>query len=343
MKILQVYIHYPVCAGRYYTDAFKRLGHDVRHIGQDMYNKIWGINVNPQYNWKADGDQNQYWDDWKPDLILLQDTALTGYRHPYYKDAPMAVVTVDNHVKNTEQDGVAAYFLAHYHGQAQPIDPNRADHIWLPCARDAQWFTPSPLPWHLRAYDVCLVGYPYPRRQHLVNELRKAGLNVMTQLGALYDEYRALYWQSRISLCVSANQDVAQRIFETGALGCAVLTDPLLDLLDPATGQKLALQSYAVYDNDQMCIEVAIELLRLNPQMGQGAARTIAQTCQPHTWEARAKNIVDWHKGKLTKFAPEQEKKPFAQIITDPAVIKMIQEQATREHVPPAPNIGTAL
>lgn len=305
LRILQVYIHYPISSGRYYTEAFQRAGHDVRHIGDSTGNQIWGMDVDLKYIHQPDGGLDAYWDDWQPDLIILHDTALTGYKHPKY-NAPMIVVTQDNHVRNVEQDGVVHYFLAHYHGPAYPVDPTRADHSWLPCASDPM-FTPSPIPWENREYDVACVGVMYPRRLEVVNALRDAGLKVFTATGLLYEEYRAAYWNSRISLCVSAAGDVAQRIFETGRMGCAILTDPLLDFADEATNKALGIYGRMTYTNPQEAATLARELLGsqqafnigvVTPQsqepIGKGAALQLQKACMPHIWDARAQVIVDW-------------------------------------------------
>src|SRR5262245_35580456 len=167
MKLLIAAIHYPICSARYVSDAFQRLGHDVRHIGPEGGRQIWGLEVPEKYVWRADGDcptggwEDAAWPDWTPDLILLLDTALTGWRHPVYRDAPMAVYSVDNHVRDVRQNGVERYFLAH---KGVSITRWDEDCQWLPCAYDWQWFRPSPIPWEEREYDVACLGVMYERR-----------------------------------------------------------------------------------------------------------------------------------------------------------------------------------
>ncbi len=323
LKILLVYYHFEVSGGRYYLDAFKRLGHDVRHIGDKHSVKdAWGIQApilakydhSPDIGGWTTGFSTK-WDDWTPDLVIACDSMIAGhnYHHPYYIDVPHAVIAIDNHVRNYDGDW-AHQFLAHYHGPAYPVDPARKDHTWLPCASDPM-FTPSPIAWKDRAYDVACVGVMYPRRVEIIQAMRDAGLKVFAETGLLYDEYKAAYHNARISLCVSAAGDVAQRIFETGRMGCAVLTDPLQDIQDEHTYAQLQLRGYAVYYSTAEAVTIAKGMLegtqgfevaahssnilpeKMREQMvsiGEGAAAAMAKSCYHHTWDERAKVIVEW-------------------------------------------------
>lgn len=318
MRILLVYIHFEVCGGRYYADAFKRRGIDVRHIGQQAsVNDAWGLRnpISTTYAHKPDGDFNAYWPDWEPDLILVADsmTAMAGYKHPHY-DAPHAVIAIDNHVRNYDAPHWAHQFLAHYHSPTYPVDPARKDQSWLPCAADSEMFTPSPIPWDEREYDVACVGVMYPRRAEVVQALRDAGLKVLAETGLVYKEYRDAYQNSRISLCVSAAGDVAQRIFETGRMGCAVLSDPLLDLNDAETNRSLGLRGFAIFTNPAEAVMIAKDMLATSAghfvvnaavdnrlSAGVTSALSMAQTCWPHTWESRVDVIVRWYERAYEK------------------------------------------
>lgn len=312
MKLLLVYEHYPVCLGRYITDAFQRLGVDVRHVGyqRSLANTGWGVDVDAKYNWIPDGDLRAFWEDWTPAAIVLCDTALVGWRHWRYTDVPMVCWTVDNHVRNIRQDGVLHYFLAHYHGQAQPV--KEQDESWLPCAFDPEAFQPSQIEWNEREYDVCLVGVQYPRRQRLVSMLRSAGLKVFAGTGLVYDEYQAAYANSRISLCVSANDDLAQRVFETAAIGCHVLTDRVADLADDYTNGKLKLSGFSVYTDDERCVERAKALITTDAAEAQGATYALQQIVwQKHKWDDRAAIVLNWLKAhKIGILSAAVEDKP---------------------------------
>lgn len=339
LKILIACNHYPVASGRYVADAFRRLGHEVKTWGTSTQNNVWGISVDPKYNWvmnSADIDIATW-----PDLFIVMDSDPTVWKktEQINPQCPVIVYGVDNHVRVYENDVFDHQFLAHYHGPAYPVDPARKDHSWIPCASDPM-FTPSPIPWEKRGFDVACVGVMYPRRVELVNKLRAAGLSVFAETGLLYDEYRDAYWNARISLCVSAAGDVAQRVFETGRMGCAVLTDPLLDIMDEATNHDLGLQGYATYWSDDEAVTWAKSMLLGEPAfqvarggngvapealheqtvtLGSGAAAAMAKSCYAHTWDARAQVIVDWFEREYGK------DKPLKITSTNPDIIKPYQ------------------
>lgn len=299
MKILIHAIHYPVSSARYAVDAFRRIGHDVRHVGQETGREIWGITVAEKYIWKQEPPE----DGWTPDLAILMDTA---YQWHYPDDnVPTIVWSVDNHVRDLRQPGISHYFLAHRGvsmmawegdiqlGSAPPITVPRADMTWLPCAYDPTIFTPSPIPYAEREYDVCMIGVMYPQRWTLVNALKAAGLKVYAGTGLLFQDFRDAYWNSRISLCVSANGDVAQRVFETAAMGCLIVSDPCADFerLKP-TGIKICAPIET--------IGVVQDLIR-SPAYAQDFIEASMAWVRPHTWDARAQTIIDWYEKHTDK------------------------------------------
>jgi hypothetical protein len=297
-------------------DAFRRLGHEVKTAGEAMGNDIWGMKVDPKYIWKPEHPIHKIDPRW-PELVVVMDSDPNVWKQVDGADfeCPIVVFGVDNHVRSYEDELFDHYFLAHYHGPTYPVDPTRKDHTWLPCATDTKLFTPSPIAWADREYDICMVGVMYPRRVEVLNALKDAGFKVFAVTGLLYDEYRAAYHNSRISLCVSAAGDVAQRIFETGGMGCAILTDPLLDFGDEMTNKALHLFGRATYTTPQEAVNLARELLGHQPQafqidaimpiensaLGEQAAREIQRNCLPHTWEARAQVIVNWFEREYGK------------------------------------------
>lgn len=343
MKIVIVANHYSVCSARYMTDAFIRLGHEVRHIGPAMGSQIWGLSLPEQYVWTP---ETELWaTEEKPGynlyLIMDSDPEILNSIRPTYPDLfnlPMAVYGVDNHVRNYRRAYFDHYFLAHRHasvmdwiakdaayfpaGELVPetIDFPMPDMTWLPVGYDPVMFTPSPIPWHEREYDVACLGVMYPRRKEIVKALIDAGLKVAWGAGLVYEAYRDVYHNSRISLCVSAVGDLAQRVFETAAMGCAILTDPLHDLMHNDTGEALGLAGFAVYGNTEQAAAIAKELLQDPPRglvnnaapedvlfavggapdvtMGEFGARLMQKAAKRHTWDARAQTIVEWYGGK---------------------------------------------
>ena len=303
VRILILAVHFEVTGARYITAAFKRLGHDVRHTGaQARLRDVWGVDVPARYQWQPDVLPP----DWKPDLIILADTLVTVSSVPEsFRDVPVVVWTQDNHVRNVRQEGVAHYFLAHYHGQAQPV--KHPDETWLPCATDGTLFTPSPIPYDQREYDVCCVGVMYPRRQVLIDRLRNEGFKVFAATGLVYEEYRNAYHNARMSLCVSAAGDVAQRIFETLGMGCVVLTDPLHDLIEEDTQGRLGISGFSVYWSDDELVTRVREFLTVERGVGASVAAVTPRLIrQDHTWDKRAQVVVDWYKQTYGKTDMQQ-------------------------------------
>jgi len=292
MKILIACTHYPVASGRYMKDAFIRLGHDVRTIGESTGSNIWGGKVDDRWAWESNGNLTTAWYDWTPDLVLVMDSAW-AYHHPVYADVPHAVYGVDNHVRDYRQAGIARYFLAH--NAVSLMDMSAEDVEWLPCAYDPAWFTPSPIPYNERVWDVALIGVPYQSRVEIVQAMREAGLKVIAANGLVYEDYRNTYWNARVSLCVSAAHDVAQRIFETAAMGCAVLSDPLPDL------EALDAKGITTFDDAEGAVKAAAGLLK-KPKMAEtGQAWALS-----HSWDARARRIVEWWQ---ETYAPKSKRK----------------------------------
>lgn len=308
MKILIVAVHFEVTGARYITDAFKRLGHDVRHVGPEAkLEQAWGISVPAKYEWKPDSGYELAGLKWIPDLIILADTLVKDWQ-PFdlWYGTPITYWTNDNHVRNVRREGIDHYFLAHFHGPAQPV--SQPDETWLPCGFDPTVFTPSPISWAEREYDVALVGVMYPARTFLLDRLEEAGLKVFRATGLVYEDCVKAYHNSRISLCVSAAGDVAQRIFETAAMGCLVLTDPLLDLNDevkrPELGDKstreiLGLSGFGVYQSQQNpheLVQRVKDFITLEPDLAEFGAKTLqAQVLANHSWDKRAQVVVDWY------------------------------------------------
>lgn len=293
-KILLLYTHHAVSSGRYLTSAFKRLGHDVRTMGERRGNQIWGITVSDKHVWTPDylvrGDELLGpADNWKPDLVLQTDTEVM-WADKVLPRVPHAIYTVDNHVRDVVHGGYPhfdKYLMAHHDGPARPVCED-CGHVWLPCAYDDAVFTPSPIPMAERKYDIACVGVPYPRRQEIVLAMQDAGLSVYAGLGPLYEEYRDIYHNARISLCVSACGDVAQRVFETAAMGCAILTDPCADFerlgfSDGFTG--------VVYHDDADAVYAAKKML--SSGVLQPFAATAQKWARPHTWISRCKTILE--------------------------------------------------
>lgn len=277
MRLLVHCTHYPVASGRYMVDAFKRLGHEVYHIGEDTGRRIWGLELPERYVWQQEPPPGG----WEPDLAILMDTAYQ-WHHP---TAPTVVYSVDNHVRDVRQPGILRYFLAHRDVSAIPW--RGADMTHLPCAYDPTVFTPSPIPWAERAYDVAMIGVMYPQRWEAVQQMRAAGLKVIAGTGLVFENMAAAYQNSRISLCLSAVGDVGQRVFESAACGCVVLSDECADF------GLLGAQFLYQVGYDETFAEAAGHILDRPDEAIAQIDRQLAWVA-PHTWDARAREIAMW-------------------------------------------------
>lgn len=293
-NILCICVKYPVASGRYMTDAFRRLGHSVYVLGPETGNKVWGIEVNPKYAWREPFIPPG----WKPDLVITMDT---NYNPIVNYDCPHVIYSVDNHVRDVKHDSAYPhydkYFLAHHDGPARPVCED-CGHIWLPCGYDDLAFTPSPIPMAERKYDVACVGYPYERRQRIVSLMQDAGLNVYAGLGPLYEEYRDIYHNAKISLCVSAAGDVAQRVFETAAMGCVILSDPLMDAtrlyMQPFNSTVgMGFCTHYEYTTDEGAVNIAKTILADPVGLLAMAGDISKNWARPHTWIARVQTILE--------------------------------------------------
>lgn len=265
------------------ADAFRRLGHDVRSIGPTSGNEIWDRTIDAKYVWKPDGFLDAHWPDWTPDLILIIGSIL-GH-HAFYPDVPHVVYGVDNHVFNYRQPGVEHYFIAHRTGPEMPVAGD--DVTWLPAAYDPVHFTPSPIPWRERPIDVALVGVIYPARQRFFDAIKRLPIKYFFGPGFVYDEYRSIYHQTRIAISLSVKRDVGQRIFETAAMGCLVLTDDCPDLKD------LQVAGMAIYPHEAAALQMIPQILA-NPTNAEKMIERSTQWAKPHTWDARGRVIIDW-------------------------------------------------
>lgn len=306
LNILIVANHYAVCSARYATDAFTRLGHTVRHVGPAMGRNIWGMQVPEEYEWKQDSDFMEWVNgELKFDLHIVMDSDSSVLDNPGFKftKEPTVVWGLDNHVRDYRRPYFDHYFLAHRsvsvmewgdtrYTNLLPVAPGfnefagkpYEDMTWLPCAYDPVAFPPSPIAWADREFDVACLGYMYPQRHILVNAMKQAGLKVISGTGLVYDNYASAYHNSRVSLCVSAASDLAIRIFETAAMGCAVVSDPLADL----SGFK----GHPVIE--YRSVDEAVEkVMALQSQPEIGAKCT--QWAAPETWDKRAEVVIKWY------------------------------------------------
>ena len=305
MKILIAAIHYPIASGRYIARAFRRLGHDVKTIGPFTGLNIWGSHVNEGMEWMPNiwvdraafpdfvstgfmelcQDHFHLDQSWKPDLIISADS---GYGFTWEDSAvPHVVYGVDNHVRDYHL-GVDYDHLFLAHSTGHRIGDDNVTH--LPCGYDPEWHTVT-TGWIDRPYDAAMIGVVYPPRYELLTALGETGIIIHAATGLIMQDYSEAYNNAKISVCKSVNGDMAQRIFETAAMGCLILSDECHDFA--ALGFE-AWKHYIPYKTPQEAVQNVLEVLRNWDQdaIDKMLTRTM-EWVKPHTWDARCRVILD--------------------------------------------------
>ena len=283
MKLLLAGTHHPHGSARFMADAFARLGVDIRHIGGPSEPEY----VPELYWWKPDAYfENAYWPDWTPDLVLYMDTMFKPWTSSY-PGAPHVLYCTCNAVCNMTMPTMQHYFVAAHYGPEWPVVGD--DMTWLPNAYDPTLHTPSAIPYEEREFDVCMVGTIDAGRRSILNAMEAAGLKVFSDVHTYFDEYVAAYHNSRIGLVYNEQQSGMMRIFETAAMGCVVLSNPVLDyrLLSPG--------GFVIYPQEtpHLAAEYAKQILS-DPERAQQWIADSMQWVRPHTWDARAQTVVAW-------------------------------------------------
>jgi hypothetical protein len=226
VNILILANHYPVASGRYVRDALRRSGHTVYTDGPERGNAIWGLHLPDGFEWTPEPPPEGV----EIDRIIVMDSdpAILEMDDNFAccTSGEWVVWGVDNHVRDYRRPWFNHYYLAHLFPSIMPWLP---DMTHVPCGYDPVLFTPSPIPWDERRYDVAVLGVLYPDRRAAVAELRAAGLKVIAGCGLVGEAYRDAHHDARIALCLPARNDVAQRVFECAAMDNLVMTPWLRD------------------------------------------------------------------------------------------------------------------
>lgn len=287
MNILIVCQHWPLCTGRYLTNAFRKLGHDVKHIGSTKGGET-GMSEKryPQYAWNPQGDWDMYWADWTPDVVLYVETLFPYWRHKHYSDVPHMQYNTAGPMDDVMPDIQHTFTAVSWGGIWDKTDAV----TWLPCAVNPA-FKPSPIPWHERTWDVALVGRLDSDRMPLLERLNDAGFKVYWDCGPIYDDYVNIYHDARMGLVQTVRRTVPCRVFEMPALGVLGLSPWYPEY------EKLGVRGY-VYFDDQRPIELPaiVERTLLRYEMDYDRwdkSEKDRQWSQQHTWNQRAQQIME--------------------------------------------------
>ncbi len=239
MKVLFLYIVYPLAMGTYFRRALERHKDiDLKVVGPYSGAYIpWlgGMNLPVKYAKPPDlpmpfppaGNTVSYdivksqLGGWVPDLVLTADAGIHWASKP--TDGVVAHIATDPHVLD--------YYLPRSYSDKffnmQKFYSVPGD-IWLPYAYDPTIFhyTPDRVPDH----DAALVGMPYPQRIEWVEALRRKGVKVLFENGPIFDEARALYDRVTIGLNWSSLNDLNARVFELMAMGLCPVINRVPDL-----------------------------------------------------------------------------------------------------------------
>lgn len=291
MRILISAIHYPVAAGRYLAEAFRRLGHDVTTVGPAAGGHL---------PWAPDKDFSAY--AWTPDVelpmsriyplddalgkaggadLIIQCDANHALVGKFLSPCPVVCWAIDNHVAPYDETQFDLFFGAHSWGYGS----DRKDFHWLPCAYDPQAHFQIPdAPKH---FDVACIGVMYPKRVELVQALAQQG-SVLVGQGVLGKEYNEAYNSARIALVQSSCGDVPMRLFENAAQGLTILCDRQRDLglLGLREGTD-----YMCYESVEQAI-FFMQYAKEHPDGAQWMANNAKAKLAAHTYEARARLII---------------------------------------------------
>jgi hypothetical protein len=139
-----------------------------------------------------------------------------------------------------------------------------------------------------KLYDACLIGLHYDTRSALVQRLRNRGLEVYYAIGAVYDQYREKYNQSKIALSWSSKQDIPARVFESWGMRLPLVTNRLPDLsLFANEGEH-----YLGFDTLDEAEQQVMTLLK-DKKFRDGLAQRGYDNAKGQTWDARVQTILE--------------------------------------------------
>ena len=293
-NVLIAAIHYPICSARYIARALRRMGHDVKTVGPYTGRDVWGLHLPEGNEWKPDyelptqpygGMSYPFTDGWKPELMITADSALAIHNFGW-NDVKHILYGVDNHVRDyrlgVEYDHL---FLAHSNGY-RIGEPNVT---WLPCAYDPEWHTIT-RPLDQRPYHAAMIGVVYEERAKIIEGIGQH-LRVLAGTGIIMEDYRDAYNQALISVCRSIKGDLAQRVFETAAMGCIILSDrvPDMDKLGMVEGVHCV-----GYETAEEATAKALEIVNdWEPERVKAMIGASLEWVKPHTWDARCQTILE--------------------------------------------------
>lgn len=296
IKVLLLYIVYPLAMGTYFRRALERRA-DVDLKVAGIYTGAWipwlgGMELPQKYAKPIDiplpfspnvGEVNYelvkaQLGDWKPDIIVNVDAGL----HWKYKPMEGFVATVgtDPHVLNDFYDVPRKYSDLFFNMQ---LSYSRGADFYLPYAYDPTvHFKDESVE---KDSDAVLIGMPYTHvpRVEWVNTLRSKGLSVLFENGPVFDEYREMNNRARIGLNWSSMDDLNARAYELPAMGLAPVMNVVSDL------ERSGIEC-ATFVTLPEAVE-AVMFLKENENKRKELAELAYRSVQGQTYDARISQI----------------------------------------------------
>lgn len=313
IKILLLYIVYPMAIGSYFKKALEhREDVDLKVTGQYTANWMpWlnGMTVPMKYaippHIPLDVSPNvrevnyemvqARLGDWKPDIIINIDANL----HWRYKPTEGYVVTVgtDPHVLNDFYDVPRKYSDKFYNMQ---LCYSKENDIYLPYAYSTYDHFPIVDETYKTEYyeydviklappkdtDAVLIGMPYENRVQWVNELKKYGVSVIFENGPIFAEARTLYNRGRIGLNWSSMDDLNARAFEIPAMKLIPIMNSVPDL-----NKFKFYESTLIFSDLDGAIEQVL-WAKTHPDNAKILAQEAYDAVQGQTYDARISQIL---------------------------------------------------
>jgi glycosyl transferase family 1 len=314
IKVLLLYIVYPLAMGTYFKRALERRD-DVDLKVTGIYTGNWmpwlgGMEVPMKYAipphiplpFRPDIQEVNYdlvkaqLGDWIPDIVINCDAGL----HWKYKpsDGFVATVGTDPHVLNEFYEVPRKYSDAFFNMQKVY---SRSGDIYLPYAYDPTVHYPidgtvgvqphdtmsNPLEsveYVRKDTDCVLGGMPYEQRVQWIAELRKRGCSVLFENGPIMDEYRLMNNRARIGLNWSSLDDLNARAFELAAMKLAPVMNVVTDL--DASGIECA-----TFTNLNEAVDAAMYLKEHDDKRIE-LANDAYRSVQGQTYDARISQIL---------------------------------------------------
>lgn len=218
---------------------------------------------------------------WIPDLWLQIDAGWHLSSKP--KATIVGHVQTDPHCTKSFYEVPIKYSDVNFCMQQAYIQPGEQ---YLPYAFDPTIHYPENRP---QIYDVCLSGLQYENRVRLVNELRRRGRNVYSDIGNIFDEYRILYNQSRVAINWSSLLDLTARVFESFGMARPLVCNRVPDLANFFVENDHYL-GFSNLDEGVKQVERCLNDPTMAEEMAGAAHRKVVAG---HTWDHRIQQILE--------------------------------------------------